>query len=153
MEHHIAFKLCGKCKVVKVVTEFHKRKASQDGRQNRCKACGAASDAVYAKTDERKATKARYAQSDAGRAAAVKGVKKYQAANPEKLAAQSAVARAIYHGELPKAREMDCEGTCGKAALDWHHHSYREEDRLNVTPYCRKCHRAWHRLNEVIHAD
>jgi hypothetical protein len=139
----MATKKCGKCGCEMYVSEFSKNKSTKDGRQAWCKACSLSHKAEYSKTD-------------AGKANERRSTAKYNKKNttPGKIAAQFAVSKAIRNGDLEKASELECFNVyCKKNALDWHHHSYREEDHLNVTPYCRKCHRAWHRLNEVIHAS
>jgi hypothetical protein len=192
MESHIAFKLCGKCRVVKAVPEFSKNKSSKDGRQAYCRSCVSA----YAKTDAGKARQKAYRESGKGKAAVQKwnrsdgaraavmkwqesdkgkawltnpanldGQRKWRASdvgkeskrrsndNPPHRAAHHAVEREVKFCRLARASTMDCEGACGKRAAHWHHDSYREADRLNVTAFCVKCHRAWHRLNEVIYDD
>ena len=131
--NNIAFKLCGKCEVVKDVTQFSKYKTSKDGRQPWCRQCAA-----------------QYRQTPKGKASQVKFDAKWNASNRDRRAAHARITMAVRKGDLEKASDMACAGTCGKSAAHWHHDSYREENHLDVTPYCVKCHRAWHRLNEVV---
>lgn len=54
----------------------------------------------------------------------------------ESKAAIAVVAKAIRHGELPKAKNCTCVD-CGKPAFDYDHRDYLEP--LNVVPVCRGC--------------
>lgn len=58
--------------------------------------------------------------------------------------AGNAVSAAIHRGDMLSASAYLCV-VCQKQAEDYHHPSYREEDRLCVIPLCTKCHIRHHR--------
>lgn len=60
--------------------------------------------------------------------------------HPEALEAHKAISRARSQGSLAVASEYLCV-SCGNQAHEWHHESYAEDQRLNVIPLCRSCHR------------
>lgn len=61
---------------------------------------------------------------------------------PERNAARCAINRLVRLGKIPSARTLTC-ADCGAPATDYdHHQGYDAENRLNVIPTCRKCHRA-----------
>lgn len=62
-----------------------------------------------------------------------------QNTHPEKYAAHQALAGAVRRGEMPPAKQFKCH-CCDKQATQYHHPSYRAEDRLNVIPLCKSCH-------------
>ncbi len=58
---------------------------------------------------------------------------------PYKRSAKTAILLLIKRKRLLPAKNYRCV-ECGNQALDFHHQSYRVEDRLNVVPICRSCH-------------
>lgn len=92
-----------------------------------------------------------YRKSDVGRKIQLECVKRHQADNPQQLRASSTVNNAVQSGRL--IRPDKCSA-CGKSGtIDAHHHSYKEEDWLNVTWLCRKCHRQLHIQQENTYAN
>lgn len=68
---------------------------------------------------------------------------KYNHENVNFYLAAKAVQHAVRHGVLPPAKDCTC-ADCGKPARHYHHESYAERDRLNVTPLCVSCHKRRH---------
>lgn len=58
---------------------------------------------------------------------------------------------AIYHYKyMKRAKEHKCL-ICKQQANCYHHHSYTEENALNVIPVCYKCHAYIHSKRSVFH--
>lgn len=97
----------------------------------------------YRVSDGNALVQARYRATPAGISSRQATEARYKAANKPKLAAKRAVAHAVRHGRLPRARHLPCFECLGDAA-EYHHPSYAREDRLKVTPLCKRCHKTLH---------
>ncbi len=118
-------KRCGKCKLYKNLSAFHKSKHTRSGVQCYCKMC----IEIYFRTQPiRESHK--------------KSCMRHDARYPEKKRARTAVSNAVRDDRLPKASEFECTG-CGADAEEYHHHlGYSVVRWLDVIPLCRKCHNA-----------
>lgn len=145
-------KFCTACNQEKSVNEFTIcRGNKKDGRASSCKSC----QAIYRTTENSKQAqdkfyhspaKKRYAQSEVGKAAALRGTKKWQAANPIKIIAHGILNRAIAKGEVVREPCRVCDTTHNV----WgHHEDYTKP--LDVLWLCPTHHKALHRhQNEVM---
>ena len=75
--------------------------------------------------------------------------KRYIAANPAKLAARQAVAKAVMAGRLTRGPCV----VCGATLALGHHESYSKDRRLDVVWLCHKHHVARHKEMLEIGAD
>lgn len=160
-------KICSKCKVEKPLDEYHKDKRARDGRYSHCKACHYQMTHAYEQSDrgkevvkgsvekrreqirervrrwdaspERRAQRAEYAKSEAGKAAQRRKDAKRKAKAGYKVRAKDAVNNAIQAGRIPPISTQVC-AVCGVPAEEYHHESYERNDWLAVTPLCKKHH-------------
>lgn len=73
----------------------------------------------------------------------------YKFEQPEQYAAVKAVYDEVYRGRMLPPKAHKCHG-CNRQAIDHHHASYKEQDRLCVVPLCRSCHTRIHRGTLVL---
>ena len=76
-------KLCSSCKEVKPVNEYQNNSKARDGLTYQCKDCIKENHRFY--------------------------TKKYNRRHPVRRKARASVRKAIYHGLIPNANELDCE--------------------------------------------
>jgi hypothetical protein len=146
-------KYCPKCAVFKPTSAFHKSAARPDGLSAYCGRCRTACVVAYRQTTHgrsvrrkydktgngRNAIKA-YAQSESGKAMFREAARKYRAANPQKVRARNATAKAVRRGKLPWPQTLVCH-SCGQPATEYHHHNgYEESHKTDVVPVCKSCH-------------
>ncbi|MHC4104804.1 MAG: hypothetical protein ACYSR9_07690 [Planctomycetota bacterium] len=156
-------KVCTKCKIEKLLTDFYKAKQNRDRRKSWCKSCEIEYSRQYQKTPKGREVMKRYNQSDKGRKrmrefdkslagrekhrrynSSEKGRlydKKSKKKHPLKISARNAVNNAIKAGKLPSANTLTCQ-RCNQQAQEYHHYmGYNPEYNLAVKPYCIQCHR------------
>lgn len=68
---------------------------------------------------------------------------KYQLTHQSAIKAKGVVSHAVKRRRLPAIATCRC-ATCHSSAAEYHHPSYAADDRLNVIPLCRSCHRKAH---------
>ncbi len=134
-----ATKMCGHCKVVKPLEEFHRSRRSKTGRMSSCKTCRRA----YAETPQAKVVQLRgnrkYLRTPRGREVQGIQMRKHLERYPERIKARNAVAIAVKDGRLPRASTLLC--SCGDAASHYHHYlGHEREHWLDVIPLCPLCH-------------
>lgn len=148
-------KSCISCGIRKSLAEFYRHPRMADGRLNKCKECqkrdvkaARAHNAEHYNEYEvsrrnlphRKAARAAYAASPAGRATHDKAVATYRERNPLKYKAHNAINNAVRDGRLVKPKRCS---TCRKVrTLQAHHDDYRQP--LVVRWLCIECHNAEH---------
>lgn len=129
----------------KPVSEFCKDRIREDGLSPYCKECRSYYHRKRYRSpgvsQARIAYNREYFRTEAGKKSRKRSylncVEKY----PNKRKARAAVNNAIYRGELLRANENQCSYPgCKKQARQYHHHSYKPEHWLDVTPYCIKHH-------------
>ena len=121
-------KLCHKCGEVLPVSAFNKDKHTKTGLSCYCRECRKRINSEWAKTDVKKAYRA-----------------KHYLAHPQEFKARRAVRTEIRSGRMAPAAACECVD-CGAQAMDLHHHSYEPEHWLDVVPLCRSCHQKRHQL-------
>ena len=164
MSNTIQTKKCPQCKQFKSISEFRKNRSTKDGLRTYCKICRPKKEKIYRRTEKWKARQKRYAQSDKGKAANRRGVKKhrktykgkvanravqkrFRACHPNQIKATNVVNHAIRAGKLPRANTLLCH-YCPKPAQEYHHwHGYEKKHWLDVIPVCIKCHRKPSHIN------
>ncbi len=161
-------KACSKCGVVKELEGFYKQVGGKDGRRPDCKECHKAWSRAYAVSDRGRAVKRKHAnsprglrkksdyiKSERGKAARVKSITNYRKRYPMKDAAQRKAQYEVSRGRLPHPATIPCEeGPAGCSGRhEYHHDSYRVEDRAVVRCMCRRHHRAWHAANTPLPPD
>ena len=134
-------KYCGTCESYKNVSEFHKRKASNDGLCSKCKTCQKVYDKARVHHAHRVEARAIYAQTDEGRIASNRAKAEWRKRNPEKSRAHRIIA---YHVRKGNITRQACEA-CGNNETHAHHDDYSKP--LNVRWLCNEHHAEWHRLN------
>ena len=159
-------KWCPTCQEDKPITEFHRNRSKPDGHSHQCKDCFRVAHKVYRQTPRGKATLAhartypatkktkrrydksekgrishkRYRQTPQGKLRALCGVRKWQAANPEKARAHWRIHDLVRRGKMPAPDNCSCTG-CGKPATQYHHHNGYDAAHIeDVIPVCAKCH-------------
>ena len=154
MSEPIKVKRCSKCKEIKTVSNFRKKKTSKDGYAYYCNSCMDIyaqkykdtenyrhSKAKYRKSLKNKIAQNRYNKSGKGKKTILKNVKLYQKKNPEKLRAQHAVNHLIERGLLAKPTIYECS-YCDKQAKEYHHYlGYDKIHWFDIIPICCKCHK------------
>ena len=171
-------KECFKCKISKPLSEFYKHSKMADGHLGKCKECTKRD--VHENREENKdyymeydrnrsnkaerneAVKARYSEKFprpnrllalderfAGRDISPR--EKWLECNPMKRKAQNAANNALRDGRIQ--REYFCE-VCGRGGkLHKHHWSYAEENWLDITWLCPKCHNEEHARLLQLNSD
>jgi hypothetical protein len=152
-------KLCSKCGETKPLEDFHRQKASKDGRGAYCKSCNRkATKAWEVSNPERSAARnrawreanpKRWAEivkrcADNNREAREKKRQRHNERHPEKARARHIIKQAVYKGRIVKPDA--CED-CGEAVEDprnlhAHHDDYSKP--LDVAWLCEVCHLAEH---------
>lgn len=137
-------KLCGECEAEKDQSEFGKRSASADGLASRCRRCQSDYDKARSKLPKRVKARAKYAQTEAGKAAGSKAKKKWAENNLVKRAANVIIGNAIRDGRIEKGHFCSI---CGidNVKIHGHHDDYSRP--LEVRWLCSMCHEDWHRDN------
>lgn len=151
-------KVCRKCGEAKALDQFNADKNGRLGVRGRCRDCEVGRhedyrlvnrDTLAAKKREdyknnREAERKRhrdYYHANADRLNATH--KEWRTNNQHIIKAQDAVTISVARGDIPRASELECVA-CGGQAKEYHHHSYKVEDRLNVKPVCKSCHAMLH---------
>lgn len=130
-----------------------------DGHLNKCKCCTKldatrhrnenldrvrAYDRERGNLDHRVLARHEYEQTERGRAAMRRAKDKYEAENPIRKSANTAVGNALRDGRLKK---LPCD-VCGKTRVHGHHDDYSRP--LFVRWLCPMHHKEWHKHNEPI---
>lgn len=142
---------CSICKQTKDDAEFTKDCTRHDGFSPKCKDCQrVAGERRLPETRRRwveaNREKINAASREQRRRHALRVreyANKYNHEHADFYLAAKAVQRAIRHKLLLPAKECICVD-CGKQARHYHHESYAEQERLNVTPLCASCHKRRH---------
>jgi hypothetical protein len=121
-------KLCGTCRRVFPLANFHKRSACKDGHAPVCGSCHRDYMREYVKRNRNLVS---HAKSNA----------EYRIRNPEKEIAHSIVRKAIRLGEL--VRPEICPGCDETIFVEAHHNDYKKP--LEINWLCSKCHGLEHR--------
>lgn len=148
------YKKCSKCGALLPLSSFYKQKSMADGHSNKCKECTKQDvkdnrkknieryreyDRERNQSEDRKALRRRYCQSDEGKEAHKRACDKWVKNNEKKRHAEIMVGNAIRDGKLIK---QPCE-VCGREdRVHAHHCDY--DKPLDVMWLCPICHRAWH---------
>jgi hypothetical protein len=141
MADQIITKQCSKCKQIKPISEFSKRKEGILHRRSWCKNCERIRNCLYHRTEKCKNRKKKYFQTQKGKEIQKKSSHRHRQLFPEQIKAQNAVMNAIKVGKLPKAKILKCF-YCPRQANEYHHHlGYEIKYRLDIIPVCRFCHR------------
>jgi len=152
-------KICKKCNVMKLLDNFRKLKASNDGYSYYCKNCISKYDKKYCEENKDKIRECReknkdkkkeyykknkehinkvkraYSKTDKGRRAK----KKYNAKNPKKIKVHNIVHSAIKNGEI---KIQPCEVCNSTERIEAHHTDYSKP--LDIMWLCKSCHAEWH---------
>lgn len=141
-------KVCFKCGVEKLLTEFYKHPQMADGHLNKCKECSKKDV-----RENRDVKSEHYKEYDRSRQSIDrhKDVKAYRRLNPDKYKAHNAVNNAVAKGGLFKPEACEHCGTGGR--IYGHHHSYKEEFWLDVIWLCQACHMKEHKRLKSLGID
>lgn len=133
---------CTACKVDKPLAEFPR---VQRWHRKVCHPCHLANRRTWRnqRADRVRAVQREYARSARGRETGLEAVRRYQARNPQKIAAQSALRYAIYRGDVVRPEQCEALG-CDAPAHHGHHHDYSRP--LDVVFLCRGHHEATHHV-------
>lgn len=151
-------KTCSKCNQEKSPSDFYKNKNAKDGLAWWCKLCASQSVRKWYESGGRERTRelararvARLRQIPEGVAELKAKWRTDRTRHPGRRAARKAVAAAVADGRLPAASSLPCEagGHC-VGLVEYHHDSYKDEDRLRVRPLCKRHHALWHKDHKVI---
>ena len=152
-------KTCFKCNETKPLTEFYAHPAMADGHLGKCKAC-TRKDA----NEHRQANLEKVREYDRNRPnAPARMVQRKKAAklkpeagnrakrawverNPQKRAAQVAVANAMRNGEL--SRQTRCSRCTTVGPTEAHHPDYSQP--LHVLWLCDRCHKEVHKEERAV---
>jgi translation elongation factor EF-G len=147
-------KRCFKCLLELPLTAFYKHPMMGDGHLGKCKDCTKKDtienrlakieyyrqyDRARASQPHRVAARAEYAKSDAGRRKMAAGRRAWEARNPDKKRATTAIQNAVRDGKIKKEPCF----VCGAEKTDAHHASY--DLPLHVTWLCEKHHAELHK--------
>ena len=152
-------KSCKSCGVLKDMSEYYVHSAMADGHLNFCKACKRAAaisnrdrnleyyreyDRSRANAESRVAARKEYVGTAAGKATKKRAIARYRQQNPLKVAAHTAVRKAVVSGELIR---KPCE-VCGTQGAHAHHDDYAFQ--LDVRWLCPSHHTQWHKENVTL---
>jgi len=128
MDAPIVLKRCVKCQCEYPATPvyFFRDKSRKDGLFHLCKPCQKI-----------------WKQGEKGKEYERGKLKRKRERHPMKIAARSAVARAIKKGKLPHLSTQLCV-CCAQPATNYHHESYERENWIKVFPLCERCHKETH---------
>jgi len=150
MAAEIISKQCGKCKVFKLVSEFHKDARAKTGYRSYCIECcrkyrnsenGQQTENRYRQSAKARAVWKRYNHTKKGKKRTCIYIQKYRLKFPERILARMAVQQEIRRGTLTKPSFLSCK-KCDKNAKQYHHYNgYKKAHWLDVIPVCQKCHR------------
>ena len=145
-------KACTRCKIEKLLEEFHRQASTRDGRRFRCKECSS----IYQKSDERRtfarerarkpenrAAAARYYRTEHGRRIQRESAARRRRLDAKKCKARLSITNAVAVGYIPRISQLCCY-KCGKQAVNYHHRLGYEGHELDAVPMCRLCHAAAH---------
>lgn len=149
-------KTCSKCGGEKPPSDFHKNRTCKDGLHSWCKTCRAKRDKhapeyskKYYRDHREKILKyqkenwKKYSQTEGGKEASQRSIRKYQMKYPERMKANRAVNNAIRGGKL--TRPTTCESCKKRRFVHGHHEDYINRP-LDIDWLCRECHIELHRL-------
>ena len=138
-------KECIKCKLVKLEEDFYKHPGMASGYLNKCKDCckKEAIENRNKKIDHYRKYDRERAKKDSRIANAISITREWRAQDKRRLAAHSAVARAIKKGDLVK---KPCD-SCGSTLSLAHHDNY--EKPLDVRWMCQSCHKKLHEKEKL----
>lgn len=150
----VTTRVCSTCGVEKQLDQFSKAGRKRDGTQryaSSCKKCEAkrARDNYWRDPDRHRVLSAERRRSESGRLSNLQAVRRWQARNPEAVAAHAAVREAKRRGELELPNLCSTVG-CTNRAEHFHHTDYSRP--LAVKPLCRQCHEALHHYGDVAFA-
>lgn len=158
MSEQVITKRCPKCKQVKPLSEFFKRRNRPCGYQGYCKKCKCACQSKYQKTDYYKEYLKKYRRTEKQIAYAnlprvrditKKAHRNYCKNHPERILAKQEVRRAVHYGLLIKVKYKIC-CVCGNTAEAYHHYlGYAKEHWLDVVPICNTCHKKVHSSSDI----
>lgn len=149
-------KRCSRCKAVKPVSEFYRRKEERDGLHYYCKACIKSdmnaryhADIEKARQQQREYRRnhldAVRARDKALRARNIDKIRERERLRPQPrndvVRARDLVFSRIRNGKMPKASTQTC-AHCGAQAREYHHEDYSKP--LTVVALCRHCHNRVH---------
>jgi len=141
-------KICSKCGIPKLLTEFHKCSKHKDGLRSECKECIKGMTKEYRQTDNGKAVHLRevkkYLKTKAGKITSMKSVKNYRLNNPLKYKAHTIVTHALRDGKLIR---QPCE-VCGNPKSEFHHPDYSKS--LEGNWLCYRDHKLIHRILKIL---
>lgn len=133
---------CTKCKVGKPAAEFQKRSDRKKGIYSQCKQCRLRYAREYQKSREGKAVHRKYRMSEKGKIVHRRSSRKHAQAHPLKRRARVAIRYQIKTKRLSKLTDSECV-FCTDIPIAYHHwNGY--ENKLDVIPVCRACHRQLH---------
>jgi len=139
-------KQCFKCLQSKPLTEFYKHSQMADGYLNKCKDC-AKKDVRQARLEDPEKVR-EYDRSRARLPHRVNARRqysaRYEAENPDRKVANTAVNNAVRQGRLKK---QPCAFCSSDHEVEAHHHDYAKP--LDITWLCRPCHRRFHALERM----
>ena len=113
-------KICSRCESEKETSEFHKRKASNDGLSAACKKCTKKYDDSRLKDPKRMAMRRDYQKTTKGKSAHNKAAKKWLEKNVIKRGVHIITGNAIRDRKLLK---QPCE-VCQSKTVHAHHDDY-----------------------------
>jgi len=136
ISNNLAEKVCSRCKTLKPITAFHRRKKNGLLRVPHCKECQQRLCDQYRSTENGKQVirnhfKKRYRLK---KQEYIEKANKRAAENPEAVSAEAKARYAVRKGIILK---KSCE-KCGQKKAEMHHSDYSKP--LDVTWLCRSCH-------------
>lgn len=138
----IKMKTCTKCRQEKESTEFYEHRSD-------CIVCNLKYCKEYRKTESRKITVRKYAQTEKCRI----NQKRYCERYPERRRAKESVYIEIRAGRMASAKTLACY-YCPKPAEEYHHwRGYAKRYWLDVVPACVECHKYIHQHQKLLEQD
>lgn len=145
-------KKCSKCLFIKDINEFSTNKRGLAGKDSMCKTCKKQynkeyhikryyQDTEYRENRIKQSVDWANRNKDKRAKIAKRRNQKAKQSNPEKIRARALVNQRVRFKRIPKASELTCVN-CGDQAKEYHHHlGYDWENRYNVIPVCKQCHK------------
>ena len=133
---------CSKCKKVKPLSSFHRSRGKVYGRISHCKECGHLISVSHYATHRKYFRE--YRERPGVKRRELLRWRNFVKSNPKINKARSWVRNSVKSGLLKKTPCVICR----EKKTEGHHDNYNKP--LQVTWYCRRCHREWHKHNKPI---
>lgn len=140
----ILYKRCTSCGHQRERAEFHRVRASKDGRDSRCKPCKAPIELAYRRkhAEKKRRLSKEWRLNNPERVAAHQKIRERKF--PEKHRARRILKEAVKYGKVEKPTVCPRCGVDEVPAVEMHAHHHDYSKPLEIEWVCRSCHNKEH---------